>query len=244
VSTRLSVNVNKIAVLRNSRGGHEPDVVRAARTCLDAGAHGITVHPRPDGRHIRADDVHALAAVLKDWPDREYNIEGNPTQNLMAFIRAARPAQATFVPDSEDQFTSDHGWSFPDDAARLRPLIHDCRALGVRVSLFMDPVPEQMAAARAVGADRVELYTESYARAYGTADKNAVLAQFAAAAQAALDAGLGVNAGHDLTLDNLPALIARAPAIAEVSIGHALTADALTHGMAETVRLYRKACGS
>ena len=238
--TQLSVNLNKVALVRNTRHLGIPSVTRAARLCLQAGAHGITVHPRPDGRHIRADDVHALAAVLKDWPDREYNIEGNPTQNLMGFIRAARPAQATFVPDGEDQFTSDHGWDLADAGvtARLRPLIDECRQLGVRVSLFMDPLPEQMAAARAVGADRVELYTEPYAAAWGTSDQAAQLQRYAVAAQAALDAGLGVNAGHDLNLHNLGAFVARVPGLLEVSIGHALIADALERGYAATTEAY------
>jgi len=238
--TQLSVNVNKVALVRNTRHLGIPSVTRAARLCLQAGAHGITVHPRPDGRHIRADDVHALAAVLKDWPDREYNIEGNPTQNLMGFIRAARPAQATFVPDGEDQFTSDHGWDLADAGvtARLRPLIDECHQLGVRVSLFMDPLTEQMAAARAVGADRVELYTEPYAAAWGTPDQAHQLQRYAAAAQAALDAGLGVNAGHDLNLHNLGAFVARVPGLLEVSIGHALIADALELGYQATVQAY------
>ena len=238
--TQLSVNLNKVALVRNTRHLGIPSVTRAARLCLQAGAHGITVHPRPDGRHIRADDVHALAAVLKDWPDREYNIEGNPTQNLMGFIRAARPAQATFVPDGEDQFTSDHGWDLADAGvtARLRPLIDECRQLGVRVSLFMDPLPEQMAAARAVGADRVELYTEPYAAAWGTSDQAAQLQRYAVAAQAALDAGLGVNAGHDLNLHNLGAFVARVPGLLEVSIGHAFIADALERGYAATTEAY------
>ena len=238
--TQLSVNLNKVALVRNTRHLGIPSVTRAARLCLQAGAHGITVHPRPDGRHIRADDVHALAAVLKDWPEREYNIEGNPTQNLMDFIRAARPAQATFVPDSEDQFTSDHGWDLTDAGvtARLRPLIDECRQLGVRVSLFMDPLPEQMAAARAVGADRVELYTEPYAAAWGTPDQAHQLPRYAAAAQAALDAGLGVNAGHDLNLHNLGAFVARVPGLLEVSIGHAFIADALERGYAATTEAY------
>jgi len=238
--TQLSVNLNKVALVRNTRHLGIPSVTRAARLCLQAGAHGITVHPRPDGRHIRADDVHALAAVLKDWPEREYNIEGNPTQNLMAFIRAARPAQATFVPDSEDQFTSDHGWDLADAgvSARLRPLIDECHQLGVRVSLFMDPLPEQMAAARAVGADRVELYTEPYAAAWGTPDQAHQLQRYAAAAQAALDAGLGVNAGHDLNLHNLGAFVARVPGLLEVSIGHAFIADALERGYAATTEAY------
>ena len=239
-TTALSVNVNKVALVRNTRHLGIPSVARAARLCLEAGAQGITVHPRPDGRHIRADDVHELAALLKAWPGREFNIEGNPTQNLMDFIREVRPQQATFVPDSEDQFTSDHGWSFPQDAERLAPLVAECRRLGVRVSLFMDAVPEQMAAARAAGADRVELYTEPYAAAWGTPGQEAQLRQYAAAAQAALDAGLGVNAGHDLNRENLAAFVARVPGLLEVSIGHAFVADALELGYAATVRAYQQ----
>lgn len=238
MKTSLSVNVNKVALVRNTRHLGIPSVTRAARLCLEAGAHGITVHPRPDERHIRAQDVHELAELMKQWPDREFNIEGNPTQNLLDFIRAVRPHQATFVPDSEDQFTSDHGWSFPQDAARLQPLIAECRALGVRVSLFMDPVAEQMTQARAVGAERVELYTEPYAAAWGTPGQEAQLQRYAAAAQAALDAGLGVNAGHDLSRDNLAEFLRRVPGVAEVSIGHALISDALELGYATTVRAY------
>ena len=238
--TALSVNVNKVALVRNTRHLGIPSVTRAATQCLEAGAQGITIHPRPDERHIRAQDVHELAALMAQWPGREFNIEGNPTQNLMDFIRQVRPAQATFVPDSEAQFTSDHGWSFPQDAERLQPLIAECRTLGVRVSLFMDPLPEQMAAARAVGADRVELYTEPYAAAWGTPDQAAQLARYAAAAQAALDAGLGVNAGHDLNRDNLAAFVRDVPGLLEVSIGHALIADALELGYAATVRAYQQ----
>ncbi|WP_310637445.1 pyridoxine 5'-phosphate synthase [Delftia acidovorans] len=238
--TALSVNVNKVALLRNTRHLGIPSVTRAARICLEAGAQGITIHPRPDQRHIRSEDVYELQALMTQWPQAEFNIEGNPTQNLMDFIRDTRPHQATFVPDSEDQFTSDHGWNFPQDAERLKPLIAECRQLGVRVSLFMDPVPAQMAAARAVGADRVELYTEPYAAAWGTADQEAQLQAYAAAAQAALDAGLGINAGHDLSRDNLAAFVARVPGLLEVSIGHALIADALELGYAETVRAYQQ----
>ena len=237
--TALSVNVNKVALVRNTRHLGIPSVVRAAELCLQAGAQGITVHPRPDERHIRAHDVTELAALLKNWPGREYNIEGNPSQNLMEFIRQVRPQQATFVPDSEDQFTSDHGWSFPQDAARLAPLIAECKALGVRVSLFMDPVPEQMAQARAVGADRVELYTEPYAAAWGTPQQAEQLEVYRAAAQAALDAGLGVNAGHDLNRDNLAAFVRGVPGVLEVSIGHALIADALELGYGATVQAYQ-----
>ena len=173
--TRLSVNVNKVALLRNTRHLGIPSVVRAARLCLQAGADGITVHPRPDERHIRAHDVHDIAGLLKDWPQAEYNIEGNPFHTLMDFVRELAgkgmpPQQATFVPDSEGQFTSDHGWDLALDGERLRPLIAECTALGVRVSLFMDPLPEAMALARAVGAQRVELYTEPYAAAHDAAN--------------------------------------------------------------------------
>ena len=237
--TALSVNVNKVALVRNTRHLGIPSVLRAAQLCLEAGAQGITVHPRPDERHIRAHDVYQLAELLKQWPQAEYNIEGNPTHNLMEFIRQVRPHQATFVPDSQDQFTSDHGWSFPQDAERLAPLIAECRQLGVRVSLFMDPVPEQMAAARAVGADRVELYTEPYAAAWGTPQQAAQLERYRAAAQAALDVGLGVNAGHDLSRDNLADFLAHVPGVLEVSIGHALIADALELGYGDTVRAYQ-----
>ena len=238
MKTALSVNLNKVALVRNTRHLGIPSLIRAATLCLDAGAHGITVHPRPDARHIRSEDVHVLHRLLKTRPGAEFNIEGNPFHNLMDFVRQIRPHQATFVPDSEGQFTSDHGWTFPDDATRLKPLIEEAHALGVRVSLFMDPLPEAMAAVKAVNADRIELYTESYASAWGTASKDAVLAQFAAAAQAALDAGLQVNAGHDLNRDNLTDFLRAVPGVAEVSIGHALISDALELGYAATVTDY------
>ena len=237
-STALSVNLNKVALVRNTRHLGIPSVTRAATLCLEAGAAGITVHPRPDERHIRAADVHDLAALLKAWPDREFNIEGNPFHNLMDFVREVRPHQVTFVPDSEGQFTSDHGWTFPQDAERLKPVIAQAKALGARVSLFMDPIPEAMAAAKAVGADRVELYTETYASAYGTPKQAEVLAAFTATAQAALAVGLGINAGHDLNRDNLHTFLTTVPGVQEVSIGHALIADALELGYTETVRAY------
>ncbi|MDD0815554.1 pyridoxine 5'-phosphate synthase [Curvibacter sp. HBC28] len=236
--TALSVNLNKVALVRNTRHLGIPSLSRAATQCLQAGAAGITVHPRPDERHVRAGDVHELSELLKQWPQAEFNIEGNPFHNLMDFVRTLRPHQATFVPDTEGQFTSDHGWTFPQDAERLRPLIAETRALGVRVSLFMDPVPEAMAAARALGADRVELYTESWARAHGTPDEAAVLAQFAATAKAALAVGLGINAGHDLSRDNLTTFLRGVPGVQEVSIGHALIADALELGYSATVPDY------
>jgi pyridoxine 5-phosphate synthase len=236
--TALSVNVNKVALVRNTRHVGYPSVTRAAELCLKAGAAGITVHPRPDERHIRKNDVYEIAEMMRLWPDREYNIEGNPLHNLMDFIRSVRPHQATFVPDSESQSTSDHGWSFPQDAAHLKPLIDECHALGVRVSLFMDPVPQQMAACQTVGADRVELYTETWASAFGTPSEAAVLAQFKATAEAARDAGMGINAGHDLTQANLKPFIAAIPFVAEVSIGHAFVSDALEVGYSEAVKAY------
>jgi pyridoxine 5-phosphate synthase len=236
--TALSVNLNKVALVRNTRHLGIPSVTRAATLCLEAGAAGITVHPRPDARHMRSEDVTDLAELLKAWPDREYNIEGNPFHNLMDFVRQVRPHQVTFVPDSEGQFTSDHGWTFPQDAERLKPLIDEAKALGVRVSLFMDPVPEAMAAAKAVGADRVELYTETYASAYGTPKQAEVLAAFKATAQAALEVGLGINAGHDLNRDNLATFLTTVLGVQEVSIGHALIADALELGYAATVSAY------
>jgi pyridoxine 5-phosphate synthase len=237
-ATALSVNVNKVALVRNTRHLGIPSVSRAATLCLGAGAQGITVHPRPDARHIRAQDVHELAELMKSWPQAEFNIEGNPFHNLMDFVRQVRPHQCTFVPDSEGQFTSDHGWDLQSQAQRLKPLVAEAKALGVRVSLFMDAVPGAMEAARAVGADRVELYTEPYAAAWGTAQQAQVLEQFAQAARAAQQAGLGVNAGHDLNLHNLPDFLRAVPQVLEVSIGHALISDALELGYAETVRQY------
>lgn len=243
MATQLSVNLNKVALVRNTRHLGIPSVTRAATLCLQAGAAGITVHPRPDARHIRAQDVLDLAALLQAWPDREFNVEGNPFHNLMDCVRDLRARglpvhQVTFVPDSEGQFTSDHGWVFPADAARLQPLVADAHALGLRVSLFMDADPSAMAAAKAVGADRVELYTEPFAAAWGSAAQGAQLARFAAAAQAALDVGLGVNAGHDLNLHNLAAFARQVPGLQEVSIGHALIADALELGYDATVKAY------
>jgi pyridoxine 5-phosphate synthase len=236
--TALSVNLNKVALVRNTRHLGIPSVIRAATLCLQAGAQGITVHPRPDARHIRSEDVHMLHKLLKAWPQVEFNIEGNPFHNLMDFVRELRPHQCTFVPDSEGQFTSDHGWTFPDDAMRLKPLIAEARELGVRVSLFMDPVAELMRGAKAAGADRVELYTETYANAYGTADKEAVLARYSRAAAEAARLGMGVNAGHDLNRDNLTAFLKAVPQVQEVSIGHALISDALELGYAATVKEY------
>ncbi len=237
--THLSVNLNRVALLRNSRPLDIPNVVHAATLALEAGADGITLHPRPDQRHVRPADVHDVAALLRRWPAAEYNLEGNPLHQLMEHVVAVRPNQCTFVPDAADAATSDHGWDLERDGERLRPLIaqaHDC---GARVSLFMDPIPEAMAHARALGADRVELYTEPYARAHGGAQQAECLDRYRVAAEAALRAGLEVNAGHDLNLHNLADFLRVVPGVREVSIGHALIGDALEFGLGQTVRMYQ-----
>ncbi|MFM7461939.1 MAG: pyridoxine 5'-phosphate synthase [Burkholderiales bacterium] len=242
--TKLSVNVNKIALLRNTRALGIPDVEKFARIALDAGAHGITIHPRPDGRHIRADDVSRLATLMQAYPGREFNIEGNPFHNLLDFVRETRPDQCTLVPDEAGQFTSDHGWDIAKDGVRLRPIIDELRSLGVRVSLFMDPLPAVMPQVKALGADRIELYTEPYAATFGQPAGRVTLDAYVAAAAAAISADLGVNAGHDLNLHNLRHFVAALPALLEVSIGHALVADALEFGLAKTVHLYLEATGN
>ena len=241
--TFLSVNLNKIALLRNTRTMGIPSVARAARTALDAGANGITVHPRPDGRHVRANDVRELANVVREYPGAEFNIEGNPFHGLIEFARDARPAQCTLVPDETGAFTSDHGWDLGKDAARLKPVVAELKGLGVRVSLFMDPEASAMAAAADLGADRIELYTEPYARAFGGAEQDAVLRRYGQAALAAQRARMGVNAGHDLNLDNLGGFLRAVPDVLEVSIGHALIADALELGLAQAVRRYLEVIG-
>jgi pyridoxine 5-phosphate synthase len=237
--TKLSVNVNKVATLRNTRHSGVPSVVRAARLCLEAGAHGITVHPRPDQRHIRPHDVRDLAELLRSYPDAEFNIEGNPFfTEYRGHAREVRPTQCTLVPDSPEAFTSDHGWDLKASGERLRPVIDELKGHGCRVSLFMDPVPEQIDLAARLGADRIELYTEPYAAAFETDEQEAVLRRYADAARHAAALGLGVNAGHDLNRDNLGPFLAFIPFAAEVSIGHALIADALEFGLRETVRRY------
>jgi pyridoxine 5-phosphate synthase len=236
--TALSVNLNKVALVRNTRSIGIPSVTHAAVLALEAGADGITVHPRPDGRHVRANDVADLADLLQRWPAAEFNIEGNPFHGLMEYVAQVRPHQCTFVPDETGAFTSDHGWNLPTDAGRLAPMIAEAKSLGARVSLFMDPLPDAMRLAAQLGADRIELYTEPYAQSFGTAQEAEVVRQYAVAAEAALAAGLGVNAGHDLNRANLAPFLARVPGVDEVSIGHALIADALEFGLAATVRMY------
>jgi pyridoxine 5-phosphate synthase len=240
--TVLSVNVNKIALLRNSREIGIPDVLEAARTCIDAGAGGITVHPRPDQRHIRPTDVYELAEMLSS----EFNIEGNPFAGptdgypgFMAIARRVQPTQCTLVPDSPGQLTSDHGWDLSKGPDRLEPLIRELQDLGIRVSLFMDPDPDQIELAGALGTDRIELYTESYARAYESGQVEEAIERYALAAEKAREVGLGVNAGHDLNLDNL-ARFCSIGEILEVSIGHALIVDALKMGLHRTVEEYLK----
>jgi len=240
--TSLSVNVNKIAVLRNSRGGSSPDPVDAARTALDAGCAGITVHPRPDQRHIRVDDVHRIAAAIGA---AEYNIEGNPFApsrgaypGLLALVEAVRPAQVTLVPDGDAQVTSDHGFDLGTDGARLRPLIRSFRDCGCRVSLFMDAGSPDIERAAEIGAHRIELYTGPYAHAFARGDASRELDACARSAERARASGLGVNAGHDLDQKNLGALRRAIPFLAEVSIGHALFGEAIYDGLAVTVRRY------
>ncbi|HAN68362.1 MAG TPA: pyridoxine 5'-phosphate synthase [Halieaceae bacterium] len=251
--TALSVNLNKIALIRNSRDTRNPDIPLHAQLCIDAGADGITVHPRPDQRHIRVQDCHDLAAMLSV----EFNIEGNPMTGprksdragvsdypgFMALVREIRPAQATLVPDGDNQLTSDHGFDLHKDGDRIAPLVAELKALGIRTSLFMDPEPAQMRLAAELGADRIELYTESYAQAFANGTEvDAVLQRYIRAAEAAAEAGLGVNAGHDLDLHNLPAF-SRVPGLLEVSIGHALTVDALRLGLAGAIAAYQRALG-
>ena len=252
-TTALSVNVNKIAWLRNSRAGSRPDVLAAARTAIAAGAHGITVHPRPDQRHVRPADVEALANLLAgEYPRIEFNIEGNPAAGprdngypgFDRLIETARPRQATLVPDADAQLTSDHGWdlSDPERARRVAASVARYQRWGVRVSLFLDPAETAIARAKACGADRIELYTGPYAnlvesRGADHPETRACLDTYARAARRAAALGLGVNAGHDLNLDNLAAFVGMG-GIAEVSIGHALVADALDVGLATAVRQY------
>lgn len=238
--TVLSVNLNKIALLRNSRIGEYPSPVRFGRMALDAGVAGLTVHPRPDQRHIRTYDVPALARLIRTYPGKRFNIEGNPFHNLMDHVRTVRPDQVTFVPDATQQLTSDHGFDLCDGAVcrALRPVIARAKALGVRVSLFMDPEPEMMAVAKDLGADRVELYTEAWAKEYDGPQAQEVLQRYVLAARAAHVAGLGINAGHDLTLDNLAPFLRACRYIHEVSIGHGLTIEALRYGWVRTMHRY------
>ncbi|WP_439529699.1 pyridoxine 5'-phosphate synthase [Pannonibacter sp.] len=245
-ASRLSVNVNAIAMLRNRRDLPWPSVSGLAAIALEAGAKGITVHPRPDERHIRKTDVFELAELIEDrFPHKELCLEGYPSPDFLDLVEKARPDQVLFVPDAPDQQTSDHGWRFdPASKALLKEAITAARDAAVTVSLFLDPDPALAAEAAAIGAERIEIYTGPYGGCYDneTAAQRE-LDKIVATAEAARAAGLGVNAGHDLTVENIPALIKRAPFIREMSIGHGFTADALIHGFAESVRRFRKAMG-
>jgi pyridoxine 5-phosphate synthase len=244
--TLLSVNLNKVALLRNSRDTVIPSVLDAARSCIKAGSSGITVHPRPDMRHIRPSDVHAIAALLRDeYAQIEFNIEGNPYAGpegdypgFLELVREVQPAQCTLVPDDPTQLTSDHGWDLAGESNRLQPIIQELQSLGIRVSAFMDPDLEQIRLAKHFGIDRIELYTGPYAEAYATNDQEEVFATFMTAAEEAQRIGIGLNAGHDLNLDNL-GHFCQVPALAEVSIGHAIIADAPWMGVENTVAAYR-----
>jgi pyridoxine 5-phosphate synthase len=236
--TMLSVNLNKVALLRNARRGTAPSVVNAAAICLAEGAGGITVHPRPDGRHTRASDVGELAELVKSTRAAEFNVEGNPIPGFLKLVQDTQPTQCTLVPDAPDALTSDHGWDLDARARELGPIIEELRSAGIRVSLFLEPEPDDIERAKAIGADRVELYTESYARAYGTSAQTYELKRFAIAAKKANDIGLGVNAGHDLNLKNLPAFCAVVPHVLEVSIGHAFVSHSLEVGLPQAVRDY------
>ncbi|HQQ62421.1 MAG TPA: pyridoxine 5'-phosphate synthase [Pseudomonadales bacterium] len=246
----LSVNINKIALIRNSRAGNYPDLIEYARQCIALGADGITVHPRPDQRHIRATDIPELKNLLVAFPRIEFNIEGNPFAcgtgsypGFMALVEQSRPQQCTLVPDTDTQLTSDHGFDLRKDGKQLEPVIRQLQEWGCRVSLFMDPDCGQISLAKEIGADRIELYTGPYAEAYANNDFDMTDKQLTAHAKASAHAhalGMGVNAGHDLNLHNLPTLLVALPVLEEVSIGHALTVDALYSGLAATIAAYKK----
>ena len=243
MTASLSVNLNAIAMLRNRRDLPWPNVISLGRIALAAGASGLTVHPRPDERHIRFSDLPAIRALIDDeFPQAEFNIEGYPTREFLDLVAANEPEQVTLVPDDPAQSTSDHGWNLQRDAEFLRPVISGLKAQGIRVSLFIDPDPDTPAMAKALGADRVELYTGPYAGAYDDPRLEASeLAKLESTAAAAAKAGIAVNAGHDLTVVNLPALVKKVPNLVEVSIGHGLTADALVHGMSGAVERFLNA---
>ena len=236
--TRLSVNINKIATLRNSRGGNNPNLLHLAMDCERFGAEGITVHPRPDERHIRYQDVQDLSKILTT----EFNIEGNPKEEkFVALVLAAKPAQVTLVPDALGQLTSDHGWDTIQEQAYLKEVIAKFKAANIRVSIFVDPVEKMVQAAATTGTDRIELYTEMYAKQFTAGNKEAAIIPYKTAAELANQLGLGINAGHDLDRFNLPYLIQQIPGIDEVSIGHALISDALYLGLENTIQLYKRA---
>jgi pyridoxine 5-phosphate synthase len=236
--TRLSVNINKIATLRNSRGGDNPNLIQVAKDCERFGAEGITVHPRPDERHIKYQDVYDLSKILST----EFNIEGNPKEaKFVDLVLATKPHQVTLVPDALNQLTSDHGWDTIKEQAYLKDIIAQFKHAGIRVSIFVDPIEEMVSAAATTGTDRIELYTEAYARKFAAGEKDLAVAPYVLAAKKAHALGLGINAGHDLDRHNLAYLAKSIPFMDEVSIGHALIADALYLGLENTIQLYKRA---
>ena len=236
--TRLSVNINKIATLRNSRGGNDPNLVQVAKDCERFGAEGITVHPRPDERHIRYQDVHDLSQIITT----EFNIEGNPKEEkFVALVLATQPAQVTLVPDTLGQLTSDHGWDTMCEQTYLKEVILKFKNAGIRVSIFVDPLEKMVQAAATTGTDRIELYTEMYAKQFALGNKEGAIAPYISAASLANKLGIGINAGHDLNRFNLPFLVQQIPYIDEVSIGHALISDSLYLGLENTIQLYKRA---
>ena len=235
--TKLSVNINKFALIRNSRGSDFPNIIKMATRCINAGAHGITVHPRPDERHIRYSDVYELSPWIKEHTDIEFNIEGNPIPKFLELSKKVKPDQCTLVPDSPDQLTSNHGWDLFKEGERLIPIIKSLQDSGIRVSIFLDPDLIQVEKAKEINTDRIELYTESYAKSYGKGDNESIFSSYRNAAQKALDLGLGVNAGHDLNQQNLGYFLT-IPNILEVSIGHAIVVESFDHGLEETIKRY------
>ncbi len=244
MTCKLSVNVNAIAHLRNRRDLPWPSVVDLSRIALSSGAYGITVHPRPDERHIRRSDVFELSDMIRaEFASKEFNIEGNPDARFAELVESIKPDQVTLVPDDIRQSTSDHGWNIKAHRAFLTDIIARFKSAGLRVSIFVDPEPAAAEQAKSVGADRIEIYTGPYGGAFDTETRDREFKNVVATGMAALDAGVGLNAGHDLTLDNLPPLVAALRHLEEVSIGHCITSDALIYGMAGAVERYRTACG-
>ncbi|WP_199609569.1 pyridoxine 5'-phosphate synthase [Flocculibacter collagenilyticus] len=242
MSTIFSVNLNKIALLRNSRGRDYPSVVNFAERALQYGCKGLTLHPRPDQRHARPQDCYNLAKLLEKYPDAELNLEGYPTDDFIDLVINSGAHQCTLVPDAPDQLTSDHGWDMHSQVELLLPVIAKLKAANIRTSIFIDPDAQQCALAHLTGTDRVELYTEGYAQAFGTDKQHAMLTQYAAASQAALDTGIAVNAGHDLNLDNLAVFLSHVPSVSEVSIGHAVIVEALQFGWQQVIERYVAIC--
>ncbi len=241
--TALSVNLNKLALLRNSRGHNQPDILQYAKRFIDLGVQGITIHPRPDERHIKQQDAHELAKLLQKFPHVEFNIEGYPSNAFLNLVEACMPSQCTLVPDAEDQLTSDHGWDFTQHLDTLRPIIERLKKLGIRVAVFLDPEAKQVELAAQSGADRIELYTEEFASEFSKSGKSTekILTKYKSAASLAQKHNLGVNAGHDLNLQNLPSFLS-IPDILEVSIGHALIIECIDRGIESVISDYLNIC--